>query len=94
MNDIYQNPLCSRYASKKMQEIFSNNNKFSTFRKLWIALAESEKELGLDISDEQINEMKQHVYDIDYEYARKEESILRHDVMAHIHTFGKSLSKS
>ena len=94
MNDIYQNPLCSRYASKKMQEIFSNNNKFSTFRKLWIALAESEKELGLDISDEQISEMKQHVYDIDYEYARKEESILRHDVMAHIHTFGKACPKA
>ncbi len=94
MNDTYTNPLCTRYASKQMQEIFSDNNKFSTFRKLWIALAEAEQELGLDISDEQIQEMKEHIYDIDYEYAKKEESILRHDVMAHIHTFGKACPKA
>ena len=94
MNDTYTNPLCTRYASKQMQEVFSNNNKFSTFRKLWIALAEAEQELGLDISDEQIAEMKEHIYDIDYEYAKKEESILRHDVMAHIHTFGKACPKA
>ena len=94
MNDTYQNPLCIRYASKDMQEIFSDDKKFSTFRKLWLALAESEKELGLNISNEQIEEMKEHLYDIDYEYAKKEEEILRHDVMAHIHTFGKACPKA
>ena len=65
MSDRYENPLCKRYASKEMQHIFSDDTKFSTWRKLWIALAESEKELGLDISDEQIAEMKEHIYDID-----------------------------
>lgn len=94
MHNIYINPLSTRYASKRMQETFSDDNKFSTFRKLWIALAESEKELGLDISDEQIQEMKEHIYDIDYEYVKKEESILRHDVMAHIHAFGKVCPKA
>ncbi len=86
--DIYQSPLCERYASKEMQEIFSEDRKFSTWRKLWVALAESEKELGLPISDEQIEEMRQHIYDIDYDKARKYESELRHDVMAHVRTFG------
>jgi len=71
-----------------MKSIFSPDNKFSTFRKLWIALAESEKELGLNIADEQIAEMKAHVYDIDYDLADKYEAALRHDVMAHIRTFG------
>lgn len=94
MANTYQNPLCQRYASKDMQEVFSDDKKFSTFRKLWIALAEAEQQLGLDISDEQILEMKAHIYDIDYEYAKKEESKLRHDVMAHIHTFGKACPKA
>ena len=67
MKDIYETPLCSRYASKEMKKIFSPDEKFSTWRKLWIALAESEKELGLNITDEQIAELKSHVYDIDYE---------------------------
>ena len=86
--DIYQSPLCERYASKEMQNIFSNDRKFSTWRKLWIALAESEQELGLPISDEQIEEMKAQIDNIDYEKARQYESELRHDVMAHVHTFG------
>ena len=92
--DIYQSPLCERYASKEMQSIFSNDRKFSTWRKLWIALAESEQELGLPISDEQIEEMKAHLYDIDYEKAKQYEKELRHDVMAHVHTFGDACPKA
>lgn len=92
--DIYQSPLCERYASKEMQSIFSNDRKFSTWRKLWVALAESEQELGLPISDEQIKEMKAQVDNIDYEKARQYESELRHDVMAHVHTFGDACSKA
>ena len=92
--DIYQSPLCERYASKEMQSIFSNDRKFSTWRKLWIALAESEQELGLPISDEQIQEMKSQIYNIDYEKAKKYESELRHDVMAHVHTFGDACPKA
>ncbi len=92
--EYYVNPLCERYASDEMKRIFSPDNKFSTFRKLWIALAESEKELGLDITDEQIDEMKAHVYDIDYELAARYESQLRHDVMAHIRTFGDCCPKA
>ena len=88
MKNVYENPLCTRYASDEMKRIFSADNKFSTWRKLWIALAESEKELGLDITDEQIDEMKAHIYDIDYEKAAQYESKFRHDVMAHVHTYG------
>ena len=92
--DIYQSPLCERYASKEMQSIFSNDRKFSTWRKLWIALAESERELGLPVSDEQIQEMKSQMDHIDYEKARQYESELRHDVMAHVHTFGDACPKA
>ena len=88
MHEIYENPLCKRYASREMQEIFSDDRKFSTWRKLWIALAEAEKELGLDITDEQIAEMKAHIYDIDYEAAAAREKEVRHDVMAHIYAYG------
>ena len=88
MKNVYENPLCTRYASDEMKRIFSADNTFSTWRKLWIALAESEKELGLDITDEQIDEMKAHIYDIDYEKAAQYESKFRHDVMAHVHTYG------
>ncbi len=94
MTDIYQTPLCGRYASRKMQQIFSADFKFSTWRKLWVALAESEKELGLPISDEQIEEMRAHITDIDYEYAAAEEAKVRHDVMAHVHTFAKACPKA
>lgn len=90
MHDIYENPLCKRYASRQMQSIFSDNRKFSTWRRLWIALAESEKELGLAITDEQIQQMKEHINDIDYATADAREKEVRHDVMAHIYTYGKA----
>ena len=92
--NIYSNPLPERYSSKEMLENFSPDKKFSTWRKLWIALAESEKELGLHITDEQIAEMKANIYNIDYELAAKKESEFRHDVMAHVHTFGTQAPKA
>jgi len=85
----YENPLCARYASREMQHLFSDDYKFSTWRRLWVALAESEQELGLPITDEQIHELRAHVEDIDYETAERYESELRHDVMAHIRTYGE-----
>ena len=85
---IYENPLCARYASRDMQRIFSPDFKFSTWRRLWIALAEAEQELGLPITDEQLDEMRAHIHDIDYDKAAEYESRLRHDVMAHIRTYG------
>ncbi len=94
MKDIYENPLCARYASREMQRIFSPDFKFSTWRKLWIALAESEQELGLDITDEQLDEMRAHIYDIDYAKAADYEKRLRHDVMAHIRTYGDACPKA
>lgn len=90
----YENPLVSRYASKEMSYIWSPAKKFSTWRKLWIALATAEKELGLDITDEQIEEMKAHIYDINYERAAEKEKLLRHDVMAHIHAWGEQVPKA
>ena len=87
-NNVYSNPLVERYGSKEMLENFSPNKKFSSWRKLWIALAESEKELGLNITDEQIAEMKKYVNDINYDVAAKRELEVRHDVMAHVHAFG------
>ena len=87
-HDQYENPLITRYASKDMSHLWSAQRKFSTWRKLWIALAEAEQELGLPISDAQINELKAHVDDIDFEVARGHEKRLRHDVMAHVHTYG------
>ena len=86
--DTYESPLNSRYASKEMQYIFSPDKKFSTWRKLWIALAESEKELGLNITDEQIAEMKEHIYDINYDVAKAREKEVRHDVMSHVYAYG------
>ena len=90
MNGVYENPLCTRYAGEEMKKIFSDDNKFSKWRKLWVALAESEKELGLDITDSQIAQMKEHIYDIDYDRAAEYESRFRHDVMAHVHTYGEA----
>jgi len=84
----YRNPLISRYASKEMSYIFSDDFKFSTWRKLWVALAESEKELGLNITEEQIQELKAHIYDINYEDAEKRERETRHDVMSHVYAYG------
>lgn len=95
MRNSYVNPLCVRYASGEMKFIFSDDNKFSTWRKLWTSLAESEMELGIpNISQEQIDEMKAHIFDIDYDRAREYESKLRHDVMAHVHTFGDACPKA
>lgn len=87
MAEFYENPLCLRYASDEMKRIFSNDKKFSTWRKLWLVLAESEKELGLEITDAQLDEMRAHLTDIDYETAKEYENLLRHDVMAHLHAF-------
>jgi adenylosuccinate lyase len=92
--DTYENPLITRYSSKEMSYIFSDESKFSTWRKLWVALAEAEKELGLNITDEQINEMKENIYNIDYDMAAQKESEFRHDVMAHVHTFGTACPKA
>lgn len=88
MKDIYENPLCTRYAGKKMQSIFSSDHKFSTWRRLWVSLAKNEKLLGLSITDEQIAEMQANITNIDYATAERFERELRHDVMAHIRAFG------
>ncbi len=92
--DTYENPLITRYASKEMSYIFSDESKFSTWRKLWVALAEAEKELGLNITEEQINEMKENIYNINYDLAAQKEKEFRHDVMAHVHTFGDICPKA
>ena len=89
MNDKYISPLGQRYASEEMQRIFSNDKKFRTWRRLWIALAESEKELGLAITQEQIDELKAHAEDINYDVAREREKIVRHDVMSHVYAYGQ-----
>ena len=91
---IYESPLSSRYASDEMQFIFSPDKKFSTWRKLWVALARAEMELGLPITQEQIQEMEAHLTDIDYDLAAEKEKELRHDVMAHIHIFGTLCPKA
>lgn len=84
----YRNPLISRYASKEMSAIWSEQRKFSTWRRLWVALAEAEAEMGLPITEEQLNELRAHVDDIDFDLADAYEKKLRHDVMAHVHTYG------
>ncbi len=94
MTNTYESPLNTRYASKEMQYIFSPDKKFTTWRKLWIALAESEKELGLPITDEQIAEMKQHAEDINYDVAKKREREVRHDVMSHVYAYGVQCPKA
>jgi adenylosuccinate lyase len=94
MKNLYENPLITRYASKEMANIFSPDSKFSTWRELWIALAEAQKELGLNITDEQIEEMKINKNNINYEIAKEKEKEFRHDVMAHVHTFGIQCPKA
>ena len=94
MKNTYESPLSSRYASDEMQYIFSPDKKFSTWRRLWVALARAEMELGLPVTQEQIDEMEAHLTDIDYEKAAKYEKELRHDVMAHVHTFGELCPKA
>lgn len=93
-NDRYTSPLSERYASKEIQYIFSPDKKFRTWRKLWIALAETEKELGLDITDEQIEELKAHADDINYDVAKEREKVVRHDVMSHVYAYGKQCPKA
>lgn len=94
MNDVYETPLNSRYASEEMKYIFSSDKKFKTWRKLWIALAESEKELGLQITDEQITELKAHADDINYDVAKEREKAVRHDVMSHVYAYGVQCPKA
>ncbi len=92
--DNYQSPLSERYASREMQYIFSQDKKFRTWRRLWIALAETEQALGLPISDEQIEEMKAHRDDINYDVAKEREKTVRHDVMAHVYAYGIQCPKA
>ena len=92
--DKYVSPLSERYASKEMQYIFSPDMKFRTWRKLWIALAETEKELGLPITDEQIEELKAHADDINYDVAKEREKVVRHDVMSHVYAYGVQCPKA
>lgn len=94
MNSRYQSPLSQRYASKEMQYIFSPDMKFRTWRKLWIALAETEKELGLNITQEQIDELKEYAQDINYDVAKEREKKVRHDVMAHVYAYGVQCPKA
>ncbi len=92
--DRYNSPLSERYASKEMQYIFSPDMKFRTWRRLWIALAETEKELGLPITDEQIAELKAHAQEINYDVAREREKEVRHDVMSHVYAYGVQCPKA
>ena len=94
MRDLYSTPLNSRYASKEMSFIFSDDKKFTTWRKLWVALAESERELGLNITEEQIEELKANVDNINYEDAKKREKETRHDVMSHVYAYGLQCPKA
>ena len=88
MTNLYNTPFNSRYSSKEMSYIFSDDMKFSTWRKLWVALAEGEKELGIDITEEQLNELKENIFNINYDEAIKKEKEVRHDVMSHVHAYG------
>ncbi len=89
-HDTYISPFQTRYASKEMQFIFSEDNKFRTWRRLWIALAKAEKKQGLDITDEQIAELEAHADDINYDDAQRREKECRHDVMSHVYAYGCS----
>lgn len=94
MRDRYESPLCERYASARMQYIFSPDFKFTSWRKMWLYLAEAEKELGLDITDEQLDELRAHLNDVDYDAAAAYEKRLRHDVMAHLRAFADQCPKA
>ena len=93
-NGIYQNPLTTRYASAEMQQAFSDDKRFKLWRKLWVALAESQMELGLNVTQEQVDELKEYAESIDYELAAKFEKEVRHDVMAHVHAYGAYAKKA
>lgn len=86
----YESPFCTRYASEEMQYIFSADKKFTTWRKLWVALARAEMKLGLPVTEEQVKQLEEHVFDIDYDVAQERERVCRHDVMAHVFTYGKA----
>ena len=92
--DRYQSPLSERYASEEMQYIFSQDKKFKTWRRLWIALAEAEHELGLPVTEEQIQELKEHQDEINYDVAKEREALVRHDVMAHVYAYGTQCPKA
>ena len=94
MRDTYESPLSSRYADKEMKYLFSPDMKFKTWRRLWIALAESEMELGLPVTQEQVDELKAHADDINYEVAEARERVVRHDVMSHVYAYGKQCPKA
>lgn len=94
VTDFYQSPFSVRYASREMQRIFSERNKFTTWRRLWVALAESEQSLGLPISDEQLDELRAHVEDVNFEVAEAREKIVRHDVMSHVYAYGEQCPKA
>ncbi|NCA92301.1 adenylosuccinate lyase, partial [bacterium] len=87
-NNIYNNPLITRYSSAQMSQTFSEKKRITQFRKLWVALAESERELGINITQTQIDSMKEHIEDIDFETAAEQEKKVRHDVMAHVYAYG------
>jgi adenylosuccinate lyase len=91
---VYEHPLVKRYATKEMSFVWSPAKKFTTWRKLWTALATAEQELGVEISDEQLEEMRAHLFDVDFELAEKKEAEFRHDVMGHVHAFGDAAPKA
>ena len=90
MKDLYESPLSSRYASEYMLKLFSARTRIETWRRLWVSLARAEHTLGLPISEEQVRELEEHVSDIDFEVAAAREKEVRHDVMAHVYTYGKA----
>ena len=92
--DVYESPLSARYADREMKYLFSPDMKFRTWRKLWIALAEAEHELGLPVTQEQIDELKAHAEDINYEVAQEREKVVRHDVMSHVYAYGQQCPKA
>ncbi len=94
MHDVYETPFSSRYASREMQFLFSSDHKFRTWRRLWIALAEAEQELGLPITDSQLEELRAHADDINYDVAAAREKEVRHDVMAHVYAYGQQCPKA
>ena len=91
---VYEHPLVKRYATKEMSFIWSPAKKFTTWRKLWTALATAEQELGVEINDEQLEEMRTNLFNIDFELAEKKEAEFRHDVMGHVHAFGDAAPKA
>ena len=89
-HDVYESPLAGRYASPYMLHLFSPDMRFQTWRRLWTALARAQHDLGLPVTEEQVRQLEQHITDIDYDTARRREKEVRHDVMAHVYTYGKA----